>query len=82
MPFCRLRVQGEFTFNDFVETELHLQDDSQLNNSDESEPSWLQPYLELKDFQVGSARDLFHFSLKSKIGRNEPKFDSQLKIYF
>ena len=30
-----------------------------------------------------SARDLFHFSSKSKISiENEPKFDSQLKIYY
>ena len=36
--------------------------------SDESEPSWLEPELELKDFQLGSARDLFYFSSKSKIG--------------
>ena len=36
--------------------------------SDESEPSWLEPELELKDFQLGSARDLFPFSSKSKIG--------------
>ena len=42
--------------------------------SDESEPSWLKPELELKDIQLGSARDLFLFSSKSKIGRNEPKF--------
>jgi hypothetical protein len=27
-----------------------------VNNSDESEPSWLEPELELKDFQLGSAR--------------------------
>ena len=27
--------------------------------SDESAPSWLEPELELKDFQLGSARDLF-----------------------
>ena len=37
--------------------------------SDESEPSWLEPELELKDFQLGSARDFFPFSSKSKIGR-------------
>ena len=37
--------------------------------SDESEPSWLKPELELKDFQLGSACDLFPFSSKSKIGR-------------
>ena len=30
--------------------------------SDESEPIWLEPQLELKDFQLGSACDLFHFS--------------------
>ena len=40
-----------------------------LKSSDESEPSWLEPQLELKDFQLGSARDLFPFSSKSKIGR-------------
>ena len=45
-----------------------------LNSSDESEPSWLEPELELKDFQLGSARGLFLFSSKSIIGRNEPKF--------
>jgi hypothetical protein len=33
--------------------------------SDESEPSW----LELKNFQLGSARDLFALSSKSKKGR-------------
>ena len=42
--------------------------------SDESEPSWLEPELELKDFQLGSARDLFLISSKSKINQNEPKF--------
>ena len=54
--------------------------------SDEPEPSW----LELKDFQLGSARDLFCFSSDAKIGqkraenwpKNEPKFNSQLKTYF
>ena len=42
-----------------------------LTVSDESEPSWLEPELELKDFQLGSARDLFPFSSKSKIGRKQ-----------
>ena len=37
--------------------------------SDDSEPSWLK----LKDFQLGLARDLFHFSSKSKIGRKRAK---------
>ena len=27
-----------------------------VHSSDESEPSWLEPELELKDFQLGSAR--------------------------
>ena len=27
-----------------------------LGTSDDSEPSWLEPELELKDFQLGSAR--------------------------
>ena len=30
-----------------------------LATSDESETSWLEQKLELKDFQLGSARDLF-----------------------
>ena len=42
---------------------------SNVATSDESEPSWLEPELELKDFQLVSARDLFLLSLKSKIGR-------------
>ena len=29
------------------------------NSSDQFEPSWLEPQLELKDFQLGSARDFF-----------------------
>ena len=32
--------------------------------SDESEPSWLGPQLELKDFQLGSACDLFRSARK------------------
>ena len=31
---------------------------------DESEPSWLEPGLELNNFQLGSARDLFHSAQK------------------
>jgi hypothetical protein len=30
--------------------------DVYIVTSDESEPSWLEPELELKDFQLGSAR--------------------------
>ena len=52
--------------------------------SDESEPSWLEPELELKDFQLGSARlvTFFPSARNRKSAENEPKFDSQLKIYF
>ena len=32
--------------------------------SDESEPSWLKPGLELNNFQLGSAHDLFHSAQK------------------
>ena len=39
--------------------------------SDESEPSWLKPELKLKDFQLGSARDLIPFSSKSKLGQKQ-----------
>ena len=50
--------------------------------SDESEPSWLEPELELKDIQLGSARDLFLFSSQLKIGQNEPKFLFFFFFYF
>ena len=40
---------------------------NKVRSSDEPEPSWLEPQLELKDFQLGSARDLFHFSSELKI---------------
>ena len=33
--------------------------DPDLSSSDEPEPSWLEPELELKLFQLGSARELF-----------------------
>ena len=46
--------------------------------SDGSEPSWLEPELELKDFQLGSARDLFLFSSKTKIGRKR----AEIFIFF
>ena len=45
-----------------------------ISTSDESKPIWLELWLELKDFQLDSARDLFAFSSKSKNGQNEPKF--------
>jgi hypothetical protein len=44
-----------------------------IATSDESEPSWLEPELELKNFQLGSARDLFPFSSKSKISPKRAK---------
>ena len=51
-----------------------------LPTSDEPEPSWLEPYLELKDFQLGSARDLFHFS--SKIGRKRAEIRFSVEDLF
>ena len=55
------------------------------NNSDESEPSWLEPELELKDFQLGSARlGSWPFSLQLEI-ENRPKtsrnFDFDFLIF-
>ena len=45
--------------------------------------------LELKDFQLGSARDLFNLAWKQKLAitsrklaENEAKFDFKLKPYF
>jgi hypothetical protein len=35
-----------------------------IASSDESDPSWLEPGLELNNFQLGSARDLFHSARK------------------
>ena len=44
--------------------------------SDGSEPSWLEPELELKDFQLGSAWLVAFSSLARnwKSAENEPKF--------
>ena len=45
---------------------------TQLNTSDEPEPSWLEPGLELNNFQLGSARlvtfsfQLGNFSIKAR----------------
>ena len=47
---------------------------SYLITSDESEQSWVEPELELKDFQLGLARDLFPLSSKSKIGQKRADF--------
>ena len=45
--------------------------------SDESEPSWLEPELELKDFQLGSARLVTFFSSarNRKSTKTSPNFD-------
>ena len=45
-----------------------------LVTSDESEPSWLEPELEQKDFLLGSARDLFDFSSELKIDLKRARF--------
>ena len=46
-----------------------------LITSDESEPSWLEPELELKDFQLGSARlvTFFDSARMQKLAKKEPK---------
>ena len=49
--------------------------------SDESEPSWLEPELELKDFQLGSACELFHFSSKLKIGKKRAEIHFYHKLF-
>ena len=54
----------------------------QVNVSDESEPSWLEPELELKGFQLGSARDLFPFSSKSKIGQKRAEIFNFHFLFF
>ena len=51
-------------------------------NSDESKPSWLKPELKLKDFQLGSARDLFPFSSKLKIDQKRAEIDWLILIFF
>ena len=38
--------------------------DFYLSSSDEPEPSWLEPGLEVNNFQLGSARGLFHSARK------------------
>ena len=50
-----------------------------LKTSDESEPIWLEPELELKDFQLGMAW-LVTFSPSAR-NRNEPK-TSFLFLFF
>ena len=59
---------------------FHCWKNKTIYTSDEPEPSWLEPQLELKDFQLGSARDLFPFSSKSKIGRKRAEI--LILIYF
>ena len=53
-----------------------------MYTSDESEPSWLEPQLELKDFQLGSTRDLFDLSSELKLTKNEPKFQFSIEDPF
>ena len=60
--------------NNYVDMILSIFD--HLPNSDESEPSWLEPELELKDFQLGLAQ-LVPFSAQleiKKLAKNKPKF--------
>ena len=50
--------------------------------SDESEPSWLEPELELKDFQLGSAQlvTFFPSAGNQKLAKNEPKFGNLIVV--
>ena len=52
--------------------------------SDESEPSWLEPELELKDFQLGSTRlvTFYPSARNQKSDKNEPKNDFDLIFDF
>ena len=45
-----------YVFKGYLEVKINL---GCLLTSDEPVPSWLEPGLELNNFQLGSARDLF-----------------------
>ena len=49
-----------------------------IATSDEPEPSW----LELKDFQLGSAGDILYFSSKLKIGRKRAEIQFSVEDLF
>ena len=51
--------------------------------SDESDPSWLEPELELKDFQLGSARlvTFFPSARNQKLAENELKFSFSFFVF-
>ena len=53
-----------------------------LLTSDEPELSWLEPQLELKDFQLGTARGFFHLARKQKSAENQSKFKDLALINF
>ena len=46
-----------------------------LFTSDESEPSWLEPKLELKDFQLRLACGFFHSARNRKSAETSRNFD-------
>ena len=67
--------------NNYVDMILSIYD--HLPNSDESEPSWLEPELELKDFQLGLACDLFSFQLDIKdLPKMSRNFDFVFDLIF
>ena len=57
-----------------------------LNTSDETEPSWLEPELKLKDFELGSSSarlvTFFSSARNPKSAENEPKFLFFFKFSF
>ena len=71
--YCDLLWPKESTACDFM-----------VNSSDESEPNWLEPQLELKDFQLGSAQlVIYSCQLKNqKSAKTSQNFNSHLKTYF
>ena len=52
-----------FFFHSSIENSFLSRDQS---NSDESEPSWLEPQLELKDFRLGSWPFSFQLKIKNR----------------
>jgi hypothetical protein len=69
-------IIGEPRLDHWLSRPSYQLDIEQVNPSDESEPSWLEPELVLKDFQLGSDRlvTFFPSARNRKSDENEPKF--------
>ena len=79
-PQCLDHAQVRYCWQGYIQIRFTLT----IPYSDESEPSWLEPELELKDFWLGSALlvTFFTSARNQNSAENELKFDSQLKTYF